>query len=85
MNPAAAPAGGFIQLWTGERVRAAGPLPDHDATVSLYGTFLAPDLLRVDRLFEHRQGRDWPSYLALVLLALVWARPKLRQGRCRIR
>jgi len=76
----AAPAGGFIRLWTGEQVRATGPLPDHDATVSLYGTFLAPDVLRVDRLFEHRHGRDWPSYLALVLLALVWARPIRRRA-----
>jgi len=75
----ATPAGGLVQLWTGERVRAAGPVPAHDATVSLYGTFLAPDVLRVDRLFEHRRGRDWPSYLALVLLSLVWARP-LRRG-----
>jgi hypothetical protein len=71
----ATPAGGKVRLWTGELVRASGALPDHDAMVSLYGTFLAPDVLRVDRLFEHRQHRDWPSYLALVLLALVWVRP----------
>ena len=71
------PAGGAVQLWTGERVRAVGPVPAHDATVSLHGTFLAPDVLRVDRLAEHRRDRDWPSYLALVLLALVWARPLL--------
>ena len=77
----ATPAGGFVQLWTGERVRAAGEVPDHDATVSLYGTFLAPDVLRVDRLLEHRQHRDWPSYLALALLGLVWARPLLGRGR----
>jgi len=76
----ATPAGGFVQLWTGERVRATGELPAHDATVSLQGTFLAPDVLRVDRLFEHRQDRDWPSYLALLLLALVWARPVLGRG-----
>jgi hypothetical protein len=68
------PAGGRIRLWTGETVRATGTLPGHDAAVSLYGTFLAPDVLRVDRLVEHRQHRDWPSYLALVLLAAVWAR-----------
>jgi hypothetical protein len=73
----ATPAGGRIRLWTGEEVRATGPLPAHDATVSLHGTFLAPDVLRVDRLVEHRHDRDWPSYLALVLLALVWARPLL--------
>jgi hypothetical protein len=71
------PTGGAVQLWTGERVRAVGRLPAHDGTVSLHGTFLAPDVLRVDRLAEHRRDRDWPSYLALVLLALVWARPLL--------
>jgi membrane-bound metal-dependent hydrolase YbcI (DUF457 family) len=76
----ATPTGGAVELWTGERVRATGDLPAHDATVSLEGTFLAPDLLRVDRLFEHRQNRDWPSYLALLLLALVWARPFLGRG-----
>jgi hypothetical protein len=71
----ATPAGGLVQLWTGERVRAIGELPAHDATVSLHGTFQAPDVLRVDRLFEHRHDRDWPSYVALVLLAVVWVRP----------
>jgi hypothetical protein len=67
--------GGFVRLWTGERVRATGDLPDRDATVSLFGTFLAPDVLRVDRMVEHRQGRDWPSYVALALLAAIWLRP----------
>lgn len=52
-----------------------GAIPDHDARVSLRGTFLAPDVLHVDRLVEHRQDRDWPSYVALGLLALVWGRP----------
>jgi hypothetical protein len=79
----ATPAGGLVQLWTGERVRATGEVPGHDATVSLHGTFLAPDVLRVDRLFEHRQDRDWPSYVALLLLAAVWARPLSRPGRAR--
>jgi hypothetical protein len=71
----ATPAGGTIRLWTGEVVRAVGPVPDHDATLSLRGTFLAPDVLRVDRMAEQRRDRDWPTYLALVLLALLWARP----------
>jgi len=71
----ATPTGGRIRLWTGEWVRATGPLPEHDATVSLFGTFLAPDVLRVDGLVEHRQDRDWPTYLALALLGLLWARP----------
>ena len=70
----ATPAGGLVQLWTGERVRATGTLPTHDATVSLHGTFLESDVLRVDRLVEHRRNRDWPSYLGLVLLALVFLR-----------
>jgi hypothetical protein len=71
----ATPAGGFVELWTGERVRATGAaLPSHDALVSLYGTFLAPDVLRVDRLVVHRGSRDWPSYLGLALLAAVLLR-----------
>jgi hypothetical protein len=74
----ATPAGGFVQLWTGERIRARGDVPEHDAVVSLHGTFLAPDVLRIDRLFEHRQNRDWPSYVALVLLAAMWLRPPHR-------
>ena len=74
----ATPAGGFVELWNGERVRATGPLPDHDGTVSLYGTFLAPDVLRADTLVEQRHSRDWPSYLGLALLGLVLARWSLR-------
>ena len=74
----ATPAGGFVQLWTGERVRATGALPAHDATVSLSGTFLESDVLRVDRLVEHRHNRDWPSYLGLLLLALVFSRAATR-------
>jgi hypothetical protein len=70
----ATPAGGFVQLWTGERVRGTGALPTHDATVSLHGTFLERDVLRVDRWVEHRRNRDWPSYLGLVLLGLVFTR-----------
>jgi hypothetical protein len=74
----ATPAGGLVALWTGERVRATGSLPDHDAIVSLHGTFLEPDVLRVERLVEHRRNRDWPSYLGLVLLALVFLRGAVR-------
>ncbi|HSD28716.1 MAG TPA: hypothetical protein VLL75_15545 [Vicinamibacteria bacterium] len=69
------PSGGVVELWTGESVRATGALPRHEGTVSLEGTFLAPDVLRIDRLFEHRQNRDWPSYVALLLLGVLWARP----------
>ena len=77
----ATPDGGVVHLWTGEDVRATGERPAHDAVVSLEGTFLAPDVLRIDRLFVHRQNRDWPSYVALVMLALLWARPLLPERR----
>jgi len=76
----ATPGGGVVHLWTGEDVRATGARPAHDAIVSLEGTFLAPGVLRIDRLFVHRQNRDWPSYVALAMLALLWARP-LRPAR----
>jgi hypothetical protein len=73
------PAGGVVHLWTGEDVRATGEMPDREAIVSLEGTFLAPDVLRIDRLFVHKQNRDWPSYVALVLLAGLWVRPATRR------
>ncbi len=77
--------GGMLELWTGERLRTTGATPDHDARVSLRGTFLGPDLLRIDRFVEHRLQRDWPSYLALGLLALLWARPLVLSDRRRHR
>ncbi len=73
----ATPAGGFVQIWTGERVRVTGALPSHDASVSLHGTFLEPDVLRADELVVHRGHRDWQSYFGLALLALVFARGAL--------
>jgi hypothetical protein len=77
----ASPDGGAVEMWNGERVRVTGPVPDHDAGISLYGTFLEPDLLRVDRYVEHRGGRDWPSYLALLLLAVLWISPLIPYPR----
>lgn len=70
----ATPAGGVVRIWTGERLRVTGALPARDAAVSLHGTFLAPDVLRVDRLVVHASNRDWPSYLGLLLLGLVFLR-----------
>lgn len=70
----ATPAGGYVLAWTGEKLRATGELPAQDATVSLHGTFVEPDVLRVDRLLVHRRNRDWPSYLGLGLLALLFLR-----------
>jgi hypothetical protein len=64
-----------LEIWTGETIRVVGEVPDHDARVSLRGTFLEPKLLRVDQLAEHHTGRDWPSYAALALLGLLWIAP----------
>jgi hypothetical protein len=75
------PAGAVLEIWTGERLHAVGAVLDHDARVSLEGTFLEPDVVRIDRLVEHGTDRDWPSYLALVLLGLLWVRPHLPGGR----
>lgn len=72
-----AAAGGLVELWTGDIVRAVGAIPEHDARVSLTGTFLQRDVLRVERFVEHRKSRDWPTYLALSILGVLWARPFL--------
>jgi len=71
--------GGVLHIWTGETIRATGDVPDHDARLSLRGTFLAPDLLRVDAMAEHRANRDLSSYVALALLALLMVAPSRRR------
>ncbi len=70
-------SGDFIEVWSGERLRVTGRTPEREGSVSLEGVFVSPELLRIDRLVEHRQSRDWPSYLALGLLGLLWIRPLL--------
>lgn len=79
----AAPDGGRLEIWSGERLRVVGLALDHDARVSLRGTFLQPDLLRVDAFAEQHRDRDWPSYVALGLLALLWLRPHVPAGPIR--
>ena len=69
--------GGEVHLWTGEVVRATGTVPASDARLSLSGTFLESDLLRVDRFVQHRQHIDWQTYLALAMLSVLWAWPHL--------
>jgi hypothetical protein len=67
---------GYVWLWTGERIRAVGPLPPQPtARVSFHGTFLASDVVRIDSLKVHRGDRDLPTYLGLLLLGLLWIRP----------
>jgi hypothetical protein len=68
-----------IALWTGERVRTAGELPEGELRISLEGRFLAPDLLLVENHAVQGFDRDLPSYAGLALLALLWLRPFARR------
>ena len=68
------PIADYLELWTGERLRVTGRVLDHDAPVSLRGVFTGPHELRIDAIVEHRFDRDWPSYAALALLAVLLAR-----------
>jgi hypothetical protein len=67
--------GGYVWLWTGERIRALGPVPPQDARVSFHGTFVTSDQVRIDSLKVHEGDRDLPTYAGLSLLALLWLRP----------
>jgi hypothetical protein len=45
----------------------------HAATVSLRGTFIDPDTIRIDVLHEHWPWfRDGASYLGIVLISVLW-------------
>ena len=74
--------GDYLRLWSGERVRVVGLTLDHDATVSIRGSFVDRSTVRIHALHEHRGlSRDLWTYLALVLFLVLCARPLIRKAK----
>ena len=65
-----------VATLVGEQIRLnRQPLP-HAATVSLRGTFIDPDTIRIDALYVHWPWfRDGASYLGIILLGVLWLKP----------
>jgi hypothetical protein len=68
--------GAAVSTLVGEPIRVSSqPLP-HAATVSLRGTFIDSDTIRIDALHVHWPWfRDGASYLGIILLGVLWLRP----------
>jgi hypothetical protein len=73
------PDGGFVELWSGERLRADGIALSAPATVSLRGRFAEPSRLEVAEAHVHWPGfRDGATYVGLAAL-LVYSMRGLRR------
>ncbi|MDH3600659.1 MAG: hypothetical protein OEU26_13575, partial [Candidatus Tectomicrobia bacterium] len=68
--------GATVSTVVGEQIRVSSqPLP-HAATVSVRGTFIDPNTIRIDALHVHWPWfRDGASYLGIILLVVVWLKP----------
>jgi hypothetical protein len=68
--------GATVATLTGEQIGInSQPLP-HAATVSLRGTFIDPDTIRINAWHLHWPWfRDGASYLGIILLGVVWLKP----------
>jgi hypothetical protein len=72
--------GGYVKIFSRERLKVVGPLPDEVSVVSIRGRFLDAQTVEVRRLHRHSPlWRDVASYAGLLLVALIWVRDWLRR------
>lgn len=65
--------GGVLTTFAREQIRLTGELPGSAGRLSVRGTFIDPQTVRVDEWHLHVTWfRDGASYLGLTLLVLVW-------------
>lgn len=76
------PSGGLILLGE-EEITVEGVVPDRTAIISVRGTFMAEDRIRIREYHINvRWFRSGASYLALFLVALLWIYAAARQKAC---
>lgn len=73
-------SGGHILKHYGGQVQVEELQIQAPAIVSVRGVFTAPHKVRVNKLHVHSGGlRDYPSYLGLALIAVVWGSATLKR------
>jgi hypothetical protein len=70
----------------GEAIRVQGPPQDHTAKISIEGTFLDAETVRIENIHLHWPWfRDGSSYIGLMWLGVLWLKswwqPRLLVGR----
>ena len=77
--------GDVVITLAGEPLHIVGDRRATSSQVSLIGTFVDSDAIRVYRLHEfHTPWRDFASYVGLVLVSLVWTTALIREWRSRL-
>ncbi len=69
-----------IQVYSGEKIKVIGALPEKDAIVSVHGVFLAPDTLRITDLHVHYRLRDLSSVFGLAAILFLWLKAVVQKN-----
>jgi hypothetical protein len=76
--------GGYVKLFSGERLRVVGELPGEPRAVSIRGRFLDARTVQVQEMHGHFLfWRDAASYVGLLLVASIWVRDWRRSRNMR--
>jgi len=67
--------GGYVKIFSAEKLKVVGQLPDGPCSVSIRGRFLDSRTVEIQEIHRHLLfWRDAASYVGLLLVALIWAR-----------
>lgn len=61
-----------VRIYSGERLRISGMMPEHDALVSLRGYCVDTKTIHVTAMHIHSLSRDYSSIIALAGVLFVW-------------
>jgi len=73
------PGGGVMRTFAGEELNVEGVELDRSALLSIRGTFIAEDRVRVEEYHVHSWIRDGASYLGVLVFSLLWFSSILRE------
>ena len=75
------PSGGAIRTFTGEELSVDGMRQDHSAPISVRGTFVAEEQIRVSQYHVNSKWfRNSSSYLGLFLVSILFIYALVRQA-----
>jgi hypothetical protein len=66
------PGGGVLRTFAGEELHVEGVEIDRSVLLSIRGTFITEDLVRVEEYHVHSWIRDGSSYLGVLIFSLLW-------------
>lgn len=74
---------GTVTLFTGEKLKVIGTLPENDSILSLQGRFQTEKIVIVTGYHLHNRFRDISTLVGLCLVALLWLAFLVKKGTTR--